>query len=157
MKQSKQRQLLSSICHLSIFFSSSLFGFSICIPIAILILSDDPVIKKNAKEVINYHINIFLWILIVLVGFIIGLTISSVIIEAMNSFLRIPSSPIEQILLVLGIGLMLLLFLFMIISLSIMILLLVMSIIFPFIATIAILNNPDKHYRYPLIFFHFVR
>lgn len=157
MKQRKQRQLLSSICHLSIFFSSSLFGFSICIPIIILILSDDLFIQKNAKEVINYHINIFLWLLIVLVGFIISFTISSATVEVMNSFSRMPSSPIEQTLFVLGIGLILLLFLFAIVSLCIMILLLIMSIIFPFIATIAILNDPDKYYRYPLIFFRFVR
>jgi uncharacterized Tic20 family protein len=55
----QRRKLLSALCHGSIFFSSLII--SIGIPIAILVISDDPVIKDNAKESINFHFNLFIY------------------------------------------------------------------------------------------------
>ncbi|MBW4672402.1 MAG: DUF4870 domain-containing protein [Cyanomargarita calcarea GSE-NOS-MK-12-04C] len=56
---SDKRKLLSSLCHGAIFFST---GFlSIGVPIAINLLSDDPVVKSNAKESINFHFNVWFW------------------------------------------------------------------------------------------------
>jgi len=69
-----KRKLLSALCHGSIFFS--LFGISIGIPIAILLVSDDPVVKDNAKEALNFHLNVWLYGIIfailtwVLIGFL---------------------------------------------------------------------------------------
>jgi uncharacterized protein len=71
---SDKRKLLSSICHGSIFFSP-LF-LTIGIPFVVSLLSDDPVVKENAKEAINFHLNVwfygaiaatcaFLWFLII--------------------------------------------------------------------------------------------
>ncbi|MBE9177618.1 DUF4870 domain-containing protein [Oculatella sp. LEGE 06141] len=57
-----KRKLLSSLCHGSIFLSSLLV--SIGIPIAILVVSEDPVVKENAKEAINFHLNVWLYGLI---------------------------------------------------------------------------------------------
>lgn len=52
-----KRKLLSALAHGSIFISALVL--SIGIPIAILSVSEDPVIKDNAKEAINFHINIW--------------------------------------------------------------------------------------------------
>ncbi|GAB4461558.1 MAG: DUF4870 domain-containing protein [Elainellaceae cyanobacterium] len=71
---SDKRRILSALCHGSIFINALVV--SIGIPIAILLVSDDPVVKENAKEAINFHINMWLWWLVVgvlsiiLVGFL---------------------------------------------------------------------------------------
>lgn len=54
-----KRKLFSSLAHGSIFFSG-LF-VSIGIPIALLFISSDPVVKENAKEAINFHFNVWLY------------------------------------------------------------------------------------------------
>ncbi|MDJ0591419.1 MAG: DUF4870 domain-containing protein [Pleurocapsa sp. MO_226.B13] len=54
----EQQKLLSAVAHGSIFISALVI--SIGIPIAILLVSEDTVIKENAKEAINFHINIWL-------------------------------------------------------------------------------------------------
>ncbi|MBF2015200.1 MAG: DUF4870 domain-containing protein [Rivularia sp. T60_A2020_040] len=60
-----KRKLLSAISHGAIFFSSILI--SIAVPIFILFTTEDPVVKSNAKEAINFHLNVWLY------GVIIGL------------------------------------------------------------------------------------
>jgi uncharacterized protein len=59
MEDVQQRKLLSALCHGAIFFSSTLV--SVLIPIAILFTTEDTVIKRNAKESLNFHINIYLY------------------------------------------------------------------------------------------------
>ena len=59
MYDSDKRKLLSALSHGAIFFSTAFF--SIAIPIAILFVSDDPVVKENAKEAINFHFNVWLY------------------------------------------------------------------------------------------------
>ena len=61
-----KRKLLSALSHGAIFFSP-LF-LSVGIPITLLFISDDPVVKDNAKESINYHLN--LWVFGGIVAFI---------------------------------------------------------------------------------------
>ncbi|MFB2875800.1 DUF4870 domain-containing protein [Floridanema aerugineum] len=69
-----KRKLLSALSHGSIFFS--LLGISIGIPIAILFVSDDPVVKDNAKEALNFHLNVWLYgiifgvLTLILIGFL---------------------------------------------------------------------------------------
>jgi uncharacterized Tic20 family protein len=53
-----KRKLLSALAHGSIFISALVL--SIGIPIAILSVSEDPIVKDNAKEAINFHLNIWL-------------------------------------------------------------------------------------------------
>jgi uncharacterized Tic20 family protein len=62
MEQIAGRKLLSAINHGAIFFSSTII--SIGIPIAILLISDDPVVKENAKESLNFHINLYVYAII---------------------------------------------------------------------------------------------
>ncbi len=57
-----QRKLLSALCHGAIFFSSLIV--SIGIPIVILLLTNDPIVRENAKESINFHINLYLYAII---------------------------------------------------------------------------------------------
>jgi uncharacterized protein len=57
-----KRKLLSALCHGSIFLSSLIV--SIGVPIAILFVSEDPVVKENAKEAINFHLNVWVYGLI---------------------------------------------------------------------------------------------
>lgn len=74
MYDTDKRKLLSALCHGSIFFSALLV--SIGIPIAILFVTDDPVVKENAKEALNFHLNLWLYgaifgvLTIVLIGFL---------------------------------------------------------------------------------------
>jgi uncharacterized Tic20 family protein len=56
---SDKRKLLSALAHGSIFFSGLLV--SIGIPIALLFVSNDPVVKDNAREAINFHFNVWLY------------------------------------------------------------------------------------------------
>lgn len=54
-----KRKILSALSHGSIFLSSLVL--SVGIPIAIVLISDDPVTKENAKEAINFHFNVWLY------------------------------------------------------------------------------------------------
>jgi uncharacterized protein len=65
---SDKRKLLSALAHGSIFISALVV--SIAIPIAILFISEDSLIQDNAKEAINFHLNVWLWgILIIIPSF----------------------------------------------------------------------------------------
>ena len=59
MYDSDKRKLLSALCHGAIFFSTTIV--SVGLPIAILFVSDDPVVKENAKESINFHFNVWFY------------------------------------------------------------------------------------------------
>ncbi len=61
-----KRKLLSTISHGSLFFSP--FVISVGVPIALLFISDDPIVKENAKEAINFHFNA--WVYAGIAGFI---------------------------------------------------------------------------------------
>ncbi|MDF5722300.1 MAG: DUF4870 domain-containing protein [Rhizonema sp. PD37] len=67
MEDIPQRKLLSALSHGAIFFSSTIV--SIGIPIAVLFVSKDPVVKENARESLNFHINLYIY------GIIFGLLI----------------------------------------------------------------------------------
>jgi hypothetical protein len=66
-----KRKLLSALAHGSIFFSSLIV--SIAIPIAILFVSEDPIVKESAKEAINFHLNV--WVYEVIVGVLVFITL----------------------------------------------------------------------------------
>ena len=73
MEEVNQRKLLSALCHGAIFFSATVF--SVGLPIAILFTSQDPVVKENAKESLNFHINLYIYafIFFLLLFVVIGL------------------------------------------------------------------------------------
>ncbi|MGI0490329.1 DUF4870 domain-containing protein [Alkalinema pantanalense CENA528] len=56
---SGKRSLLSLICHG--FTLAGVSVITIFAPIVVLMISDDPVVKANAKESINFHLNIWFW------------------------------------------------------------------------------------------------
>jgi uncharacterized protein len=58
METVPQRKLLSALCHGAIFLSSTFI--SIAVPIAIFLVSEDLVVKENAKESLNFHINLYI-------------------------------------------------------------------------------------------------
>jgi uncharacterized Tic20 family protein len=60
---SDKRKLLSCLSHGSIFLSTLIFSAGI--PLAILMISDDEVVKETAKEALNFHLNVWLYGLIV--------------------------------------------------------------------------------------------
>ncbi|TAG43948.1 MAG: DUF4870 domain-containing protein [Oscillatoriales cyanobacterium] len=47
------------MAHGAIFFSTLVL--SIGAPIAVLLVSDDPVVKENATEAINFHLNVWVY------------------------------------------------------------------------------------------------
>ncbi len=63
MYDSDKRKLLSALSHGSIFFGA-LWVF-IGVPLAIMLVSDDPVVKGNAKESLNFHLNVWLYEIII--------------------------------------------------------------------------------------------
>ncbi|HBB32386.1 MAG TPA: DUF4870 domain-containing protein [Cyanobacteria bacterium UBA8803] len=73
MDELEKRKLLSALCHGAIFLSSLVV--SIAIPIVILFISNDPVVKENAKESLNFHINLYIYasIFILLIFVLIGI------------------------------------------------------------------------------------
>jgi uncharacterized protein len=102
-----QRKLLSTLCHGACFFSATVVAVGI--PIAVLALTKDPVIKANAKEALNFQITLFL-----------GVIVSFFLVFVLVGF-----------------------FFFFILA--------AISLIFPIIAMLSILAEPDKPYRYPII------
>jgi uncharacterized Tic20 family protein len=54
-----KKKLLSVACHASIFFSATLV--SIGVPLVIYFVSDDETVKGNAKEALNFHLNLWLY------------------------------------------------------------------------------------------------
>jgi uncharacterized protein len=54
-----QRKLLSALSHGAIFFSS--LCVSIAVPIVILVVSNDPIVKANAIESLHFHINAYIY------------------------------------------------------------------------------------------------
>lgn len=56
---SNKRKLLDIISHASIFISALVLSAGI--PLAIWLVSDDSVIKDNAKEALNFHFNVWLY------------------------------------------------------------------------------------------------
>ncbi|MDX2099899.1 MAG: DUF4870 domain-containing protein [Leptolyngbyaceae cyanobacterium bins.59] len=54
-----KRRLLSILSHGSILASVAIV--SAAIPLVILFVSDDSVVKDNAKEALNFHLNVWFW------------------------------------------------------------------------------------------------
>ncbi|MGI2905704.1 DUF4870 domain-containing protein [Tolypothrix sp. VBCCA 56010] len=73
MYDTDKRKLLSALCHGAIFFSTAFV--SVGIPIAMLFVSDDPVVKENAKEAINFHFNVWLYGAIITVLIVVTLSL----------------------------------------------------------------------------------
>lgn len=82
MYDTDKRKLLSALSHGSIFFSTALV--SVGIPIAVLFVSDDPVVKENAKEAINFHFNVWLYGLIIILPSILTLGLLGFIFYAVH-------------------------------------------------------------------------
>lgn len=80
MYDSDKRKLLSVLCHGSIFFGSLLLFIGV--PLAVLVVSDDPVVKDNAKESLNFHLNVWLYEAIIggLFASIIGIPIAAILL-----------------------------------------------------------------------------
>ena len=111
------RKVLSILSHASILLSSTVI--SVGVPIAILLVSKDTVVKKNAKEALNFYITfyIFATLLSILPFLFLGLRLSSVLKTVIPLF----------------------------------ILFLIATLVMPIIAIVKVLENPDRSYRYPLI------
>ena len=107
-KFDEQRKILSILSHLSILFSSTIIA--VCIPIALILLSEDDVVIGNAKEAINFYITACFFAVCFFV----------------------------------------LAFLF--IGFPLLILLIFATVVMPIIAISKISHNPNRVYRYPLIF-----
>ncbi|MEH1796743.1 MULTISPECIES: DUF4870 domain-containing protein [unclassified Nostoc] len=85
MEDLQQRKLLSALSHGAIFFSSTII--SIGIPIAILLISNDPIIKNNAKESLNFHINLYIYVIIFALLIVVGIGILLLIVLGIVSFI----------------------------------------------------------------------
>lgn len=59
MYDTDSRKFLSALCHGAIFLSGLVLP--ITVPVVILFVSKDPVVKDNAKEAINFYFNVWLY------------------------------------------------------------------------------------------------
>lgn len=95
MENLNQRKLLSVVCHGAIFFSSMVIA--IAIPIVILFTTTDSVVKANAKESLNFHINLYIYGLIAAMLTIVLIGIPLLMVLGLISFIM-PIIAIIQIL-----------------------------------------------------------
>lgn len=69
-----KRKLLSALAHGSIFFSALVV--SVGVPIVILFITEDEITKENAKEALNFQLNLFVYgivfaiLTVILIGFV---------------------------------------------------------------------------------------
>lgn len=82
--ESNQRKLLSALCHGAIFFSSTIV--TVAIPIIILLLNNDPVVKANAIESLNFHINLYLYGIIFVILVFVAIGVPLLVLLAIASF-----------------------------------------------------------------------
>jgi uncharacterized Tic20 family protein len=103
-----KRKLLSLICHGTNLFSVTLV--SVAIPLVIFFIADDSVVKENAREALNFHLNMWVYggVVFVLTFLLIG-------------YLLAP---------ILGI----------------------VALVFPILAILQTVKDPDSVFRYPFIF-----
>ena len=88
----QRRKLLSALAHGAIFFSYTFIAIGI--PIAILVISDDQVVKDNAKESLNFHFNIYIYAAIFfLLTFVLGVAIFVMPIIAIVHSVSNPNKP----------------------------------------------------------------
>ncbi|NMG09430.1 DUF4870 domain-containing protein [Brasilonema sp. UFV-L1] len=85
MQQVNQRKLLSAVCHGAIFFSSTIV--SIGIPIAIMLTTNDSIVKQNAKESLNFHINLYIYAIVFSLLVLVAIGIPLLAVLAIVSFL----------------------------------------------------------------------
>jgi uncharacterized protein len=80
-RRPRGRQLASQVKSTALYDHGSMeivSVLSIGVPIAIMLVSDDPVVKENAKESINFHLNLWLMgilfgaLYVVLIGFLLS-------------------------------------------------------------------------------------
>ncbi|MDX2230737.1 MAG: DUF4870 domain-containing protein [Leptolyngbyaceae cyanobacterium bins.349] len=81
------RRWLSMLAHGSFFFAST--GASVIVPIVLLAVSQDGVIQKNAKEVLNLQISLLIYGLILLILIIVVLHERGIILLFVLPFLII--------------------------------------------------------------------
>lgn len=101
MESEDQRKLLSALCHGAIFFSSMVV--TVAVPIVILFTTDDSVVKANARESLNFHINLYIYgvigvmLTVVLIGIpllmVLGLISFIMPIIALVQVLSTPDQP----------------------------------------------------------------
>jgi len=73
MEDTTNRKILSLVCHVSVFFTSTVAA--VAVPLVILFVSDDSIVKANAKESLNFQINLFVYgiVFIILTFVLIGI------------------------------------------------------------------------------------
>ncbi len=103
MESAEQRKLLSALAHGSALFSSTFL--SIAIPIVLLMISEDPVVKANAREALNLFLSLYIYALLsfvlffLLIGFplLVLVMIGSVVLPiiALVKVLSYPDRPYQ--------------------------------------------------------------
>jgi hypothetical protein len=73
-------KLLSVVCHLAALFTS--FLAALLVPIVILAVSEDDVVKANAREALNFQLNMLLWALLALLLVFVGIGVVLLIVLA---------------------------------------------------------------------------
>jgi uncharacterized protein len=100
MNELEKRKLLSVLCHASPFLS--FLVLSVAVPIVIMATTDDSVVKANAKESLNFFINLFIYGIIafvltfVLIGFLMYIILFAVsVILPIIAVIKVINNPEE--------------------------------------------------------------
>lgn len=95
-----KRKLLDAICHGSIFFTAAFV--SIGVPIAIFFISNDEIVQNNAKEALNFHLNVWVYgiifgiLTIVLIGWpLLGILGIVTLVMPILAIVKVLSNPNE--------------------------------------------------------------
>jgi len=98
MSDPKQSQTLSVVAHVSALFSS--VWVSVLVPILLLLMSEDEVVKANARQSLNFQINIIIWSIVslilclVVVGFVLLFVVAAAsIIMPIIATIKCASNP----------------------------------------------------------------
>jgi uncharacterized Tic20 family protein len=75
-------KILSALAHGSIFFNSLVVAVGI--PIAILLISNDSTVKENAKEALNFHLN--MWLYYIIAGILVFVLIGWILLPILGIF-----------------------------------------------------------------------
>ncbi|WP_088893569.1 DUF4870 domain-containing protein [Leptolyngbya ohadii] len=143
MRDLDQQKALSIICHASVLFSAAIV--SLLVPISILVASENPIVKANARESINFHLSLFIYAIATFtVGFFgLSLFIPFVMDDSLVT-LHLPSG-ILRFLFPLSLVIMAGAWL-------ILVLLWLASLLLPIVAIVRVSKRPEVPFRYPFIF-----
>lgn len=78
-------KLLAVLCHVSVLFSLSMI--TLALPIACLFLSNSPYVRENARQSLNFQINLLIWAIIGFFLSFVGVGVIILVLLGLGAFI----------------------------------------------------------------------